>query len=149
MNLLHQAIYFRHNIMGLRSCARVVLGGETSPLDSRRESFRARAEVLLAVALVEYHPELDTPTGVFLESALLLQRAHRYPVFWSRSATLAAGATVVTSKLGRKLAGKKNLTYRFLDERGLPVARRRRCWQRKKSAIRWCSNPCAPIGAGG
>lgn len=209
--------------MGLRPCVRVVLGGATSPLDSLGEAFRAQAEALLAAALAEYHPDLriqsDTPAGVFLEVALLLQRAHRYPVFWSRSniladnrceaafehmrssvvddivgfaltlvrvalgleerdtldkisryihkrmsigllhlfahdrmvtsarlgipchagygmpgylvrigqgaaaQILAAGATVATSKLGREIAGEKNLTYRFLLERGLPVAR--------------------------
>lgn len=223
MILLHQAIYSGPNIMGLRPCVRVVLGGETSPLESLGETFRAQAEALLAAALAEYQPDLrihsDIPAGVFLEAALLLQRAHRYPVFWSRSAILAdnrceaafgfmrssvvddivafaltltrvalgleqrealdkvaqrshkrmavglttlfahdrmdtaarlgipcqtgygmpsylirigqgaaaqilaAGATEATSKLGGDLAGEKNLTYRLLVERGLPVAR--------------------------
>ncbi len=223
MNLLHQVIYSGPNIMGLRPCVRVVLGSEISPLDSLGEAFRVQAQALLAAALAEIHPGLciqsDTPAGVFLESALLLQRAHRYPAFWSQSnlladnrceaafefmrssvvndivdfaltltqvalglkeqealdkigprihkrmaigllhlfshdrmttaarlgvpcqtgygmpgylvrigqgsaaQILAAGATVATSKLGRELAGEKSLTYHFLVERGLPVAR--------------------------
>lgn len=81
------------NIMGLRPCVRVVLAFEPSPVEPLGGAFRERAQALLVAALGERFTEevihSDTPEGVFREAAMLLQRAYRHPVQWSRANALA------------------------------------------------------------
>lgn len=93
MKLYTQSLYSGPNIMALRPCVRVVLAGvETALLDSQGEAFRQRAQGLLDDVLGSRQAGLfilsDTPAGVFTESALLLQRAHHYPVAWSKVESL-------------------------------------------------------------
>lgn len=92
MKLHTQSLYSGPNVVALRPCVRVVLGGESAPLAGRGEAFRRRAQDLLDHALGGRHPgssiQSDTPAGIFTETALLLQRAHHYPVAWSKLESL-------------------------------------------------------------
>lgn len=115
MKLVHKTIYFGPNIMALRSCVRVVLSFETSPFEHLGKAFRERAQALLSAALAfdarDDAIQSDTPEGVFREAAILLQRACRHPVQWSRANLLADNQYEVAFEFMHPLAVDKVVEF--------------------------------------
>jgi D-alanine-D-alanine ligase-like ATP-grasp enzyme len=105
LKLLYQSIHTGPSIVSMRPCVRVVLGGETALLNGLGDDFRQLAQNVLDHALENMALDCaigsDTPAGIFTETVLLLQRAHHYPVAWSKLESLGENRCVAAFEFMR------------------------------------------------